>query len=149
MKKHIVLQVFSLIVKASFVLLCSIPAYAEPHTYVGVDSCKMCHENQYKVWASSAHAKAYNSLNETGKKNIKCLSCHTTNGTAKFPDVQCEACHGPGSDYSDMDTMKNFKKVWDAGLNRHASATCLNCHNEKCQRFQGFDFKVYWMEIMH
>ena len=122
---------------------------AASRTYVGVEACKMCHENQYKVWEASAHAKAYDVLPAKEKTNPQCLSCHTTGGTAAFPNVQCEACHGPGSAYSDMDTMKNFKKVWDAGLNRHAAQTCVQCHNKTSPTFRGFDFKTYWMEIMH
>lgn len=124
-------------------------AMAATHTYVGIEPCKMCHEKQYKVWETSAHAKAYDALNAKEKTDPQCLSCHTTDGTGTFPNVQCEACHGPGSDYSDMDTMKNFKKVWDAGLNRHAGDTCVNCHNKKSPTFKGFDFKAYWMQIMH
>lgn len=124
-------------------------ARAVTHTYVGIEPCKLCHEKQYKVWEASAHAKAFDVLDAQEKTDPKCLSCHTTNGTAAYPHVQCEACHGPGSDYSDMDTMKNFKKVWDAGLNRHAADTCVHCHNKKSPTFRGFDFKTDWMKIMH
>jgi hypothetical protein len=122
---------------------------ASQHTYVGVEACKMCHEKQYRIWEASAHARAFAILDANQKTNPKCLSCHTTNGTALLPNVQCEACHGPGSDYVDMDTMKNFKKVWAAGLNRNVSDTCVKCHNKSSPTFKGFDFKAYWMEIMH
>lgn len=137
-----------------FTMVMALPSVASEgkamtHKYVGVEACRMCHENQYKMWESSAHAKAYDALKAKEKTNPQCLPCHTTDGTSAFPNVQCEACHGPGSDYSDMDTMKNFNKVWGAGLNRHAADTCVNCHSKKSPTFKGFDFKTYWMEIMH
>ncbi len=119
------------------------------HTYVGVDSCAGCHEKQYKIWKKTAHAAAYDALNAKQKDNPDCIRCHTTDGRKSLPGVQCEACHGPGSDYSDMDTMKNFNEVWNAGLNRNAADTCVNCHNKKSPTFNGFDFKTFWMQIMH
>ena len=143
-------RVLVITVMLSWSLITSVSGtMAAPRTYLGVEACRMCHENQYKIWEASAHARAYDALPGDEKTNSQCLSCHTTGGTAAFPNVQCEACHGPGSDYSDMDTMKNFRKVWDAGLNRHAAQTCVQCHNKTSPTFRGFDFKTYWIEIMH
>lgn len=90
-------------------------------TYVGAKVCKECHANdsmgnQYKIWALSPHAKAYNLLlgekaaeiaekaNITSpEKNYSCLKCHST-GKGRVESiikegVGCEACHGPGSEY--------------------------------------------------
>ncbi len=149
MKHTLVVRVAQLSAVILCVLLNTVPAPAGDHTYVGVEACKLCHEKQYDIWKASAHAKAYADLKAGEQTNPRCLSCHTTGASAAFPGVQCEACHGPGSAYSDMDTMKNFRTVWDAGLNRHAAATCVNCHNERSSTFRGFDFKTSWMEIMH
>jgi len=90
-------------------------------TYVGTKVCKECHGedaigNQYKIWAMSPHAKAYNVLlgekaAEIAKKNKitspetnkKCLKCHATGrGDVESivkEGVGCESCHGPGSEY--------------------------------------------------
>ena len=69
---------------------------SDSFTYVGVKVCKECHGNdaignQYKIWALSPHAKAYNLLlgekaAEIAKKakitspekNYECLKCHST-----------------------------------------------------------------------
>jgi len=90
-------------------------------TYVGSKVCKECHGedaigNQYKIWALSPHAKAYNKLIgekaseiakkiniTTPEKNYECLRCHAT-GKGRVESVikegvGCEACHGPGSEY--------------------------------------------------
>ncbi len=119
------------------------------YTYVGVDTCAACHEKQYKIWKNSAHSMAYDVLDAKQKNNPDCIKCHTTGDSKALPGVQCEACHGPGSGYADMDTMKNFKNVWHAGLIRPNADTCLECHNKKSPTFNGFDFKEYWIQIMH
>lgn len=99
-------------------------------TFVGIDACKRCHDNdsigdQYKLWASTPHANAFQSLRSViamqiaKKYDIKkpsedrrCLKCHATGG-GKNPDiiyegVGCEACHGPGSRYKDFDNHASF-----------------------------------------
>lgn len=90
-------------------------------TYVGVGVCRECHGedaigNQYAIWVSSPHAKAFFTLlTDKGMaiskregiadpaKSLDCLKCHTT-GRGKYEDLKsegvgCEACHGPGSEY--------------------------------------------------
>jgi len=90
-------------------------------TYVGVNVCRECHGedaigNQYAIWVSSPHAKAFFSLlTDRGmviakKEGIDdpvnhpdCLRCHTT-GRGRYEELKsegvgCEACHGPGSEY--------------------------------------------------
>ncbi len=149
MKNSPVVRVSLLSAGMLCILLSTVPARAGGREYVGVEACTMCHEKQYDIWKASAHAKAFADLKAGEQTNPRCLSCHTTGASAAFPGVQCEACHGPGSAYSDMDTMKNFRTVWDAGLNRHAAQTCITCHNDRSPTFRGFDFKTFWMEIMH
>ncbi len=91
-------------------------------TFVGVATCKKCHEsdaigNQYKSWQQSPHSKAYLLLKQEKAlalakelsigdpaTNEQCLKCHTT-GSGKIAaiwedGVGCESCHGPGSIYN-------------------------------------------------
>ena len=90
-------------------------------TYVGVSVCRECHGedaigNQYAIWVSSPHAKAFFTLlTDRGMKIAEkegisdptghpgCLRCHTTGRgryeKLKSEGVGCEACHGPGSEY--------------------------------------------------
>jgi len=147
--------------------------------YVGVKMCSMCHKaaktgNQFGVWQKSAHAEAYKVL--TGEKaaeiakakGIKnaaeapeCLECHGA-VDAKLADkgfdtkdgVQCEVCHGPGSAYKSMATMKDHAKAVAAGLHDLTDAKakeelCKTCHNEKSPTFKGFKFDEMWGKIAH
>jgi len=149
--------------------------------YVGTKNCKMCHSSKksgeaYKIWESSAHAKAYATLAseesiaiakkmgiEDAQKSDQCLSCHVTGhgkeasmfekGYSMEEGVSCEACHGPGSEYNPMKIMKQITagevKGADYGLETPDEASCKTCHNEKSPTFKGFDYKEFVAKIAH
>lgn len=77
-------------------------------TYVGIEECTTCHEEERKVWDGTAHAHAYKTLVDGFKEyNLECVGCHVTGygkaggstvtHNANLQSVQCEECHGPGS----------------------------------------------------
>lgn len=80
--------------------------------YVGAEAnCRMCHSDLYAGWSKTAHARAFTVLENVGKtQDPACLKCHATGyGDGGFKDeastpnlkgVQCEACHGPGSEHN-------------------------------------------------
>jgi len=100
--------------------------------YIGADKCKMCHPDQHKSWAKTAHARAFDLLKIVAQeKNEQCLTCHVTgSGRGGFSDegstpglagVTCEACHGPGGDHNGDKTK----------IVRVPPATvCAACHQE-------------------
>ena len=80
-------------------------------------SCGVCHVNRNGNWSGTAHADAYATLEESGSARDFCYGCHTVseNGNAAegpagwnavqhaaYHDVQCESCHGPGSDHIEV-----------------------------------------------
>jgi peroxiredoxin len=82
--------------------------------WVGSDACRSCHEHEYAVWSSSAHARSIESLRKERKDaETDCLRCHVTGHgrPGGFPDggrvranedlarVGCESCHGPGGEH--------------------------------------------------
>jgi predicted CXXCH cytochrome family protein len=73
--------------------------------------CGNCHVESQSQWEGTAHAGAWASLQESGVDEEFCEACHSVNalgnpaegaagyvstGDARYEDVQCEACHGPG-----------------------------------------------------
>ncbi|MEE8433741.1 MAG: cytochrome c family protein, partial [bacterium] len=98
--------------------------------------CTKCHEDQYKSWLKTPHAKAMNSLKSNNfreekikakldpgkdyRKDNNCLKCHTTGfakggylpdnkrRARKFSGVGCESCHGSGRSY--MQVKKKYEK---------------------------------------
>jgi len=99
-------------------------------TFIGIETCKKCHEadgvgNQYGVWKSNPHARAFQILSgekaksvgtkqgvEDPSSNRACLKCHTTGGgkieALRTEGVGCEACHGPGSLYHEFSNHASF-----------------------------------------
>jgi hypothetical protein len=145
------------------------------HKYTGIKLCKVCHQspkqgNQYGIWSKSKHAEAYKVLTEAKAAEIakakglkkpanespECLECHAITADPKLtPDgVQCETCHGPGSDYKSMTIMKDKAKAVAAGLvlykdDAAIEKLCKTCHNEKSPTFKGFKFEEMWAKIKH
>ena len=150
------------------------------HKYVGAKMCGMCHKTesagkQFVIWENSKHAQAYKTLTTAEADNIAkdkgfntkavetefCLKCHTSGYnvdasllTDKFnisDGVQCETCHGPGSDYKTIKIMKDKKLAVEKGLKIYDNPEelCVKCHNEESPAFKGFNFKEMWAKIEH
>ncbi|HWO56771.1 MAG TPA: multiheme c-type cytochrome [bacterium] len=118
--------------------------WAETHnSYVGTNSCKMCHKFQYDSWAKTKHANAWAALKPEEQAKPECAECHMvgkTKSDSAIVDVGCEACHGPGSAYKNMKTMKDPALASAAGLLPVTEATCVRCHNARSPQFKGFDY---------
>jgi DmsE family decaheme c-type cytochrome len=82
----------------------------DPSLYVGSETCKTCHEEIYKGFASTPHFQ-------------------TTTDNKRGPAWQgCEACHGPGKAHveSGGDTSKIY--TFKGATAGESSARCLDCH---------------------
>jgi len=128
--------------------------------YVGEKACRQCHHQHgggdpFSVWRLTKHAQAFAALSMPESRRIAelsgiagdptrarvCLGCHTTaydtegwerDEAFHFEDgVQCERCHGPGSEYMDADVMRDTARARQAGLLRPHEPDCLVCHKEK------------------
>lgn len=82
----------------------------DPAQYVGVETCKGCHEEVVNKFESTPHWK-------------------TTFDTRRGPAWQgCEACHGPGAEHvnggGDKSKIFTFKNVSASAV----SERCLDCH---------------------
>lgn len=125
--------------------------------FVGSGTCATCHDgtgmgHQMSKWLASRHARAYAVLARPESRQIAtlsgipvepqespmCLGCHATGAEAegweKDPTfhtedgVQCEKCHGAGSEYIDAEVMKNRPAAIAAGLRIPTIDDCVNCH---------------------
>ena len=70
---------------------------------IGTASCKMCHKIQFVSWSDTAHGK-------------------------RTPPLDCESCHGPGSEYKGIAIMKDPAKARAAGLVLPGPSFCATCH---------------------
>jgi excinuclease UvrABC ATPase subunit len=149
--------------------------------YVGVDGCtKACHKSdaagkQLDIWKGSKHSQAYNNLATPDADKIAkdkgfstpavetpaCLKCHVlgkdmdpsefTDGFKKEDGVQCETCHGAGSEYKSLSIMKDKQKAIENGLIFPESNEkfCTQCHNADSPTFKGFNYDEMWAKISH
>jgi YVTN family beta-propeller protein len=140
-------------------LLAAVGAGAAELVYVGAEVCGGCHggpkRDQLDRWYLSPHARAYAALalpeaaeiarisgiDEDPFSSPICLGCHATasdveawelDPTFHISDgVQCERCHGPGSEYMAAEVMADLEAAMAAGLQKPDSRTCMVCHKEK------------------
>ncbi len=112
-------------------------------SYVGIDdpppggtfACGTCHAAAVAFWRTTAHGRAYATLERGGRQyDLDCIRCHVTGWgeaggacsvaeTAGRRDVQCESCHGPASLHA-VDPPGHLER--DPG-----EARCRRCHTDE------------------
>ena len=149
--------------------------------YVGIKSCAAtCHKGdskgrQLEIWQDSKHSKAFLNLQTTAADQIAkdkgfntpaaetplCIKCHVlgkdidpeelSDTFDKTEGVQCESCHGPGSEYKKLSIMKDKQQAIANGLILHIDGAefCKTCHNSDSPTFKSFDYNESWDKIKH
>lgn len=120
-------------------------------TFVAAGACSQCHVAQYLKWSNSPHAHATDPLPPRAYEfETSCLDCHATGAkpasaavtavTARLQGVQCEQCHGPGSEHV-AKPGKRYGRVADM------RTACVGCHTSETSR--DFDLQAAWAKIKH
>ena len=121
---------------------------SDKESFLGERACMSCHQDAWNVYQNSAHRSAFASIRNKGQSfEPECLSCHTTgykhkkgysdeSPFNKLANVQCEACHGYGSQHA-----RDGK--WIA----QAKDSCTMCHDQK--NSPEFEYATYWQKIKH
>ena len=99
--------------------------------FVGVAVCARCHEPEAAQWRTTAHSLAWDTLvREKKDATPECITCHvvgfgqpggfrTAGLTPGLMNVQCENCHGVGTQHR------------DGWLQELSPLTCQNCHRDE------------------
>lgn len=103
--------------------------------------CGNCHVGIQAQWQETAHADAWETLQASGASQSFCEGCHTVNELgnpvtatagyngapeARYHDVQCESCHGPGLTHvQNPDASQPFAGI-AVGLD--LTTGCAECH---------------------
>ncbi|MEP7076345.1 MAG: DmsE family decaheme c-type cytochrome [Acidobacteriota bacterium] len=78
--------------------------------YVGSETCKACHEDQFNAFSKTKHAGLTDLKSWKGKAH------------------GCESCHGPGSKHVEDPTVKGSIISFKGKDAKAVSETCLACH---------------------
>lgn len=156
---------------------------ARDPVYVGSRVCASCHQketmgDQFSLWLLSKHARAYavlakpeakkmaelSGIPQEPQESVVCLGCHSTGAEAEewekddtfFVEdgVQCEKCHGPGSEYMPLEVMLDSEASSRAGLKIPTKTDCMVCHEPKgshlaVHHLPALDMDKAWIEIAH
>jgi hypothetical protein len=140
----------------------------QPHPsgrrFVGSEKCGECHTEAYKVWKSSRHAHATESLvhppNSRGDIarhfDPECLSLERT---PQLTASGCENCHGPGSAHVAAEAGEGQLSAGQIAKLRDAMKLPLAGAEQKCALCHDPDnspdfhkdgaFERYWEQVKH
>ncbi len=119
--------------------------------FLGVQNCANCHQGDWEGYMKTGHAKAWQTLVSKGQTgNPECVGCHVTgwdyfngfdptvsaNGRNTLFNVQCEACHGYGTEHAR-----------DGSWAAVAKRSCEGCHTPEFD--EDFDYASDWAKIAH
>ncbi len=108
-------------------------------------TCGNCHSGHQADWSKTHHAKAYATLVGNAGASKTCYACHTVSANGNgltapagwdmtpdpgYQDVQCESCHGPGTEHVKLPDNKAKWPLARLTLTK-ASASCAACHTGK------------------
>jgi predicted CXXCH cytochrome family protein len=111
-------------------------------------TCGNCHVLKQQSWIRTGHARAWADLQAGDTASASCDRCHTTNGSSNtaadtagfldataatrkyFEDVQCEACHGPGSAHVMVPDAEDTKPIpYLVSYDSLLGVGCGTCHS--------------------
>ena len=108
----------------------------------GLPVCGSCHAGKQRDWEKTAHAHAWGTLEASGGSQAFCEGCHTVsergNATtqpggwtatadARYTDVQCESCHGPGETH--VGNPGASQPLASIAVGADLSSGCGECHS--------------------
>lgn len=99
------------VILTSLFVFAVVMAYGQAAVKIGADKCKLCHKVEFASWQKSKHAAT---------------------------QVDCETCHGAGSNYKTLAIMKDKVKAKAAGLIDPAESDCKACHAKKNVKVENY-----------
>lgn len=108
----------------------------------GVAVCGQCHSGKQRDWVTTGHADAWATLQDSGHGQEFCEGCHavsengnatstpggwTATADARYEDVQCESCHGPGDAH--VNAPGASQPMASIAVGTDVTTGCGECHS--------------------
>ncbi len=117
-------------------------------SFVGQATCKDCHPSQAAFWETTQHARAWQTVVGVGKQyDYDCIGCHVSGWQKpggshlasvekkQLTSVQCEVCHGPGSDHLKADEAHRKSTIVKTPDENLCGSTChIKEHSDTFER---------------
>ncbi len=114
--------------------------YTNPTSKLPV--CGNCHVGMNAEWKGTRHARAWQDLQANANRQASCEGCHTVGSLgnrvtnpnvgyaatrdARYHDVQCESCHGPGLEHvTNPDATQPLASIL---VGTDLTSGCGECH---------------------
>jgi predicted CXXCH cytochrome family protein len=112
-------------------------------------TCGNCHSGKQATWENTRHAGAWSTLVASPDHTGDCEACHsvtdkgnfstvsagyTSTKNARYEDVQCESCHGPGLTHA-MNPDAPNKPLASVAVGTDLTNGCGECHSGEHQPF--------------
>jgi predicted CXXCH cytochrome family protein len=124
-------------------------------------TCGNCHAGEQTAWVQTAHANAWDDLQNSGSAQDFCTGCHTVSemgnavdslagynrvADSAYFDVQCESCHGPG--------LEHVQSVYSANVVRPLASIAVDTTTPtngcgECHAGEHHPFVEQWAESKH
>jgi predicted CXXCH cytochrome family protein len=108
-------------------------------------TCGNCHVGKQGDWQQTAHARAWDDLENTGSSQASCEVCHSVSANGnpvtesnvaytstkdeRYHDVQCESCHGPGLLHVTNPDLPTNRPLASLAVATTATNGCGECHS--------------------
>ena len=107
-------------------------------------TCGNCHIGQQSEWENTAHAGAFETLENSPDNQPFCFSCHTVTERGNsltapsgwdvvqdvaYQDVQCESCHGPGLNHAENPDNEDNVPLASIKVAIDGENNCGECHS--------------------
>ena len=130
--------------------------FDNPARYRGAESCRKCHEKEYRHWEKTVHAGVYKTEKAETAPPEKLFRYNTGVGDAGgYPEpgregVQCETCHGPGEKHIANPEVKGHGYIVSLGSECSSCVVeqiCRRCHSAADD--PDFDFQKELEQVRH